>query len=191
MLPGLEPVDLPADAIQVGRIADAWGLKGWFKVLPHSADAEALFSSKRWYLQPTERGKAAFSGTQLMRIREAKVHSDTIVAVAHDMEDRDIAEALKGSRIFIPRSSFPTPELDSYYWVDLLGLNVVNREGIELGIVKDLMATGPQTVLVIEFTELVEGIEKTQERMIPFVSHFVDDVNLPEKCITVDWQPDY
>jgi len=191
MLPGLEPVDLPADAIQVGRIADAWGLKGWFKVLPHSADPEALFSSKRWYLQPTERGKAAFAGTQLIRIREAKVHSDNIVAVAHDMEDRDIAEALKGSRIFIPRSSFPTPELDSYYWVDLLGLSVVNREGIALGIVKDLMATGPQTVLVIEFSELVEGIEKTQERMIPFVSHFVDDVNLPVKRITVDWQPDY
>lgn len=191
MLPGLEPVDLPADAIQVGRIAGAWGLKGWFKVLPHSADPEALFSAKRWYLQPTERGKAAFAGTQLMRIREAKVHSDTIVAVAHDMEDRDIAEALKGSRIFIPRSSFPTPELDSYYWVDLLGLSVVNREGIVLGIVKDLMATGPQTVLVIEFSELVEGIEKTQERMIPFVSHFVDDVNLPVKRITVDWQPDY
>ena len=191
MLQGLEPVDLPADAIQVGRIADAWGLKGWFKVLPHSADPEALFSSKRWYLQPTERGKATFAGTQLMRIREAKVHSDTVVAVAHDMEDRDIAEALKGSRIFIPRSSFPTPELDSYYWVDLLGLNVVNREGIALGIVKDLMATGPQTVLVIEFTEFVESIEKTQERMIPFVAHFVDDVNLSKKRITVDWQPDY
>lgn len=194
MLLGLEPVDLPADAIQVGRIADAWGLKGWFKVLPHSADPEALFSSKRWYLQPTERGKAAFTGTQLMRIREAKVHSDTIVAVAHEMEDRDIAQALKGSRIFIPRSSFPTPELDSYYWVDLMGLSVINREGVALGIVKDLLSTGPQTVLVIEFTENLgdfEGGEKTQERMIPFVSHFVDDVNLAEKRITVDWQPDY
>jgi 16S rRNA processing protein RimM len=190
-LPGLEPVDLPADAIQVGRIADAWGLKGWFKVLPHSADPEALFSSKRWYLQPTERGKTTFTGTQLVRIREAKVHADNIVAVAHEMEDRDIAEALKGSRIFIPRSSFPTPELDAYYWVDLMGLNVVNREGIVLGTVKDLMATGPQTVLVIEFKEIVEGVEKTQERMIPFVSHFVDDVNLAEKRITVDWQTDY
>ena len=194
MLLGLEPVDLPADAIQVGRIADAWGLKGWFKVLPHSADPEALFSSKRWYLQPTERGKAAFTGTQLMRIREAKVHSDTIVAVAHEMEDRDLAQALKGSRIFIPRSSFPTTELDSYYWVDLMGLSVINREGVALGIVKDLLSTGPQTVLVIEFTENLgdfEGGEKTQERMIPFVSHFVDDVNLAEKRITVDWQPDY
>jgi 16S rRNA processing protein RimM len=57
--------------------------------------------------------------------------------------------------------------------------------------VKDLLSTGPQTVLVIEFIENVEGVEKTQERMIPFVSHFVDDVNLLEKRITVDWQPDY
>jgi 16S rRNA processing protein RimM len=126
-----------------------------------------------------------------MRIREAKVHSDTIVAVAHEMEDRDIAQALKGSRIFIPRSSFPTPELDSYYWVDLMGLYVINREGVALGVVKDLLATGPQTVLVIEYTDTIEGIEKVQERMIPFVSHFVDDVSLLEKRITVDWQPDY
>jgi 16S rRNA processing protein RimM len=60
--------------------------------------------------------------------------------------------------------------------------------------VKDLLATGPQTVLVIEYTENLENVEggdKTQERMIPFVSHFVDDVNLIEKRITVDWQPDY
>jgi 16S rRNA processing protein RimM len=54
---------LPADAIEVGRIADAWGIKGWFKVLPHSASPEALFSSKRWYLQPSERGAKTFTGT--------------------------------------------------------------------------------------------------------------------------------
>jgi len=43
MLPALEAAELPADAIEVGRIADAWGIKGWFKVLPHSAQPEALF----------------------------------------------------------------------------------------------------------------------------------------------------
>jgi 16S rRNA processing protein RimM len=72
-----------------------------------------------------------------------------------------------------------------------MGLNVINREGMTLGIVKDLLSTGPQTVLVIEFTESIDGAEKIQERMIPFVSHFVDDVSLAEKRITVDWQPDY
>ena len=107
MLAGLEPAELPADAIEVGRIADAWGIKGWFKVLPHSASPEALFSSKRWYLQPSERGAKTFSGTLLLRVREAKEHSDTVVASAQEVDDRDTAEALKGARIFVARSSFP------------------------------------------------------------------------------------
>ena len=62
MLPGLETAELPADAIEVGRIADAWGVKGWFKALPHSADPEALFYSKRWYLLPAEKGPKKFAG---------------------------------------------------------------------------------------------------------------------------------
>ena len=184
---GLEPAELPADAIEVGRIADAWGVKGWFKVLPHSASPEALFSSKRWYLLPSERGAKTFSGTALLRVREAKEHSDTIVASAHDVDDRSAAEALKGARIFIARSSFPTASADEYYWVDLIGLDVVNREGVALGKVDELLSTGPQTVLVLEYFE--DG--KATERMIPFVSAYVDDVDLPGKRITVDWQADY
>ena len=185
--PGLEPAELPADAIEVGRIADAWGIKGWFKVLSHSADPEALFSSRRWYLQPTEQGVKTFSGTLLLRIREAKDHSGSIVATAHEVDDRNAAEALRGARVFIPRSSFPTADADEYYWVDLIGLSVLNREGVEMGTVKELLSTGPQTVLVLE--SLVEG--KPVERMIPFVAAFVDAVDLPGKRITVDWQPDY
>jgi len=184
---GLEPAELPADAIEVGRIADAWGIKGWFKVLPHSASPEALFSSKRWYLQPSERGAKTFSGTVLLRVREAKEHSDTVVANAQDVDDRNTAEALRGARIFVPRSSFPTADTDEYYWVDLIGLQVVNREGVDLGSVKELLSTGPQTVLVLEYQ--AEG--KALERMIPFVSAYVDGVDLPGKRITVDWQPDY
>ena len=184
---GVEPAELPADAIEVGRIADAWGIKGWFKVLPHSASPEALFSSKRWFLQPSEKGAKTFSGTVLLRVKEAKEHSDTIVANAHEVEDRNAAEALRGARIFVPRSSFPTASTDEYYWVDLIGLHVVNREGVALGQVKELLSTGPQTVLVIEYTE---G-DKVLERMIPFVAVYVDNVDLAGKRITVDWQADY
>ena len=185
--PDIEAAELPADAIEVGRILDAWGIKGWFKVLPHSADPQALFSSTRWYLQPAEQGPRAFSGTVLLRVREAKDHADTVVARADGVDDRGAAEALKGARIFIPRSSFPTAGDDEFYWVDLMGLDVVNREGVHLGTVRDLMATGPQTVLVIAREE--DG--KPVERMIPFVSQFVDGVDQAAKRITVDWQPDY
>jgi 16S rRNA processing protein RimM len=188
MLPQLESAELPADAIEVGRIHDAWGVKGWFKVLPHSASPEALFSSKRWFLQPSEKAaKPAFTGTVLLRIREAREHADSIVATAQEVDDRNAAEALKGARIFVPRSSFPTAGDDEYYWVDLIGLQVVNREGVVLGEVRDLMATGPQTVLVVAYEE--SG--KPAERMIPFVSAYVDQVDLPARRITVDWQADY
>lgn len=183
----LAPAELPADAIEVGRIADAWGVKGWFKVLPYSSDPEALFSSKRWFLQPSERGARTFSGTALLAIKQARDHSDTVVASAEGIDDRSAAEALRGARIFIARSSFPVAQADEYYWVDLIGLPVVNREGVALGQVRDLLSTGPQTVLVIAYEQ--DG--KPQERMIPFVSAYVDKVDLLGRCITVDWQPDY
>jgi 16S rRNA processing protein RimM len=187
ILPALESAQLPADAVEVGRVADAWGVKGWFKVLSHSGSSEALFASKRWYLQPSDRGARTFSGTVVLTVRQAKHHSDTVVALAQGIDDRNAAEALRGARIFVPRSSFPSVSEDEYYWVDLIGLSVVNREGISLGQVHELMSTGPQTVLVLAY----EHGGKTHERLIPFVSAFVDKVDLTEKQITVDWQPDY
>ncbi|HZF82344.1 MAG TPA: ribosome maturation factor RimM [Burkholderiaceae bacterium] len=183
MLPTLEAAELPADAIEVGRIADAWGIKGWFKVLPHSAQPEALFSSKRWFLQ------APGDSSQVFRlpVREAKEHSDCIVAASAEVPDRTAAEALRGARVFVPRSSFPTPGDDEYYWVDLIGLSVVNREGVALGTVRELMANGPQTTLVLA----TEQDGKAVERLIPFVAAFVDKVDLAGRLITVDWQADY
>ena len=183
----LDSAEMPGDAIEVGRVADAWGVKGWFKVLPHSASPEALFSSKRWFLLPSERGAKNFIGPVLLRVQEAKEHADTVVASAHGIEDRDTAQALKGARIFIARSSFPTAGKDEYYWVDLIGLDVVNREGIALGQVRELLSTGAQTVLVMEYA----SADTVLERMIPFVSVYVDQVDLAARRITVDWQPDY
>jgi 16S rRNA processing protein RimM len=53
--------------------------------------------------------------------------------------------------------------------------------------VRELLATGPQTVLAID--EVLP--DQTVQRMIPFVSVYIDDVNLAEHRILVDWQPDY
>ena len=178
---------LPDDAIEVARIGDAWGVKGWFKVIPFSSDAQALLKAKQWFIQPPEKGARHFQGTALLDMRQARYHSDVIVGWAQGMDERAVAEKLKGARVFIARADFPKTDNDEYYWVDLMGLTVVNREGVELGVVKDLMSTGPQTVLVLNYDE--DG--KTQERLIPFVAAYVDDVSLPHQRITVDWQPDY
>jgi len=185
---GLESAELPADAVEVGRVLDAWGIKGGFRVQPYSASPEALFSSRRWYLEPPERGPEGFVGTRCLRIQSAREHGRAVLVTAQDISDRSAAEKLRGARIFVPRSSFPTPKADEYYWVDLIGLTVRNREGLLLGTVRDLMPTGPQTVLV------VAPKDPAQQRppiLIPFVAAFVDDVDLGQRVIAVDWQPDY
>jgi 16S rRNA processing protein RimM len=189
----LEPCELPADAVEVARIGDAWGVKGWFKLIAYSASPEALFSCKSWLLLPPEKRAGAlqreplFAGTQLLRIREAKEHSDSVVARADGIDDRSVAEQLKGCRVFVPRSSFPTPDSNEFYWVDVIGCKVSNRESVLIGEVKDLLSTGPQTVLVV--TREHDG--KTLETLIPFVDAYVDSVNTADKIIVVDWQLDY
>jgi 16S rRNA processing protein RimM len=187
---------LPDDSVEVGRILDAWGVKGWLKILPHSSDPEALFSAKSWFLQAPDAkfrpGFNAFTGTVTLAVDEAKTHSGSVVAKIDGLDDRNDAEALRGCRIFLPRSAFPKASKDEYYWVDLIGLNVVNREGIALGCVRDLMATGPHSVLCVQYQVSQEdGSNKDEERMIPFVSAYVDSVDIAAKLITVDWQPDY
>lgn len=192
----LKPSGLPDDAVEVGRILDAWGVKGWLKILPHSTHPEALFSAKSWFLQAPDAkfrpGFNAFSGTVAISVDEAKTHSDSVVAKIDGLDDRNDAEALRGCRIFLPRSCFPAASKDEYYWVDLIGLNVVNREGVALGCVRDLMVTGPHSVLCVEYlTAGDDGAQVRAERMIPFVAVYVDTVDIAGKLITVDWQPDY
>ncbi len=188
-LPELSAAELPADAVEVGRIAEAWGVKGWFKVVAFSSDPAALLQAPVWWLQPAERGaKSFFQGTVELPVRQSRLHADGLVAWAQGVDDRDAALSLRGARIFVPRSAFPAAGDDEYYWVDLIGLDVVNREGVALGTVRDLLATGPQTTLVLQWQD--EG-GKQHERLIPFVSAFVDQVDLAGRRITVDWQPDF
>lgn len=184
----LPVAQLPPDAVEIGRITDAWGVKGWFKVLPHSSDPAALLAGKRWYLLPSERGARSFEGTVRLALRQVRTHGGGIVAWAEGIDERSSAEALRGARVFVPRSDFPATTDGEYYWVDLIGLAVENREGLPLGVVRDLLTTGPQTVLVLD-GEVVEG--KPVERMIPFVAAFIDQVDLAGRRIVADWQPDY
>ncbi len=183
----LDIAELPPDAIEVGRIAGAWGVKGWIKVLPFSSSPEALFSSKQWYLQPPDRGSRVFDDTLLLRVREARDHSGSVIAQTDGIDDRDLAQSLRGTRVFVRRASFPSTTSDEYYWVDLIGLAVVNRQGESLGTVTELLQASAQAVLVMQYSH---G-DTMAERMIPFVAAYVDAVDLQGKRITVDWHADY
>ncbi|MDD2976670.1 ribosome maturation factor RimM [Aquabacterium sp.] len=202
----------PEDAVEVGRIVDAWGVKGGIKVMPFSSDPQALFCTKKWFLRPPEQAAGALSrpsaktgapsvakpaaaaparltAPRFLQMTTVREQGDVIVGTAEGLDDRNDAEALKGARVFVSRSAFPTPEPDEYYWIDLIGLNVVNRQGEFLGQVADLMATGPHSVLRC-VVPAVEG-QDAVERLIPFVSAYIDSVSLADKRIVADWGLDY
>ena len=195
MADGDEPV-WPDDAVEVGSIVDAWGIKGWIKGQPYAADPQALFASKRWFLKPPANALGARPGSlevpTLLRIVQAKEHGDGIVAQAKEIPDRSAAEALHGARIYVARHSFPSVDTDEYYWVDLIGLRVFNRMGEALGSVVGLLDTGAHSVLRIAPDDVPQGKSAQEtERLIPFVSAYVDSVNLAERRIIVDWGIDY
>jgi 16S rRNA processing protein RimM len=192
----LDEPQFPADAIEVARIGDAWGVKGWFKVVPFAADPQAIFSSRRWFIKPplptgvAGAAPRAAPWPELLRISGVKEHSGSVIAQAQDVQTRADAQALRGARVFVARSSFPTQGADEFYWVDLIGLDVVNRQGQPLGRVVGLLETGPQSVLRV-LAPSAPGAPESAERLIPFVAAYVDEVSLERKCIQVDWELDY
>lgn len=197
MLPGgNDEPEFPGDAVEVGTIVGAWGVKGGIKVRPLSSDPQALFSSKRWFLRPPSQPPAGLARVKVwprvLRIATAREQGDHVVAIVQDLADRDAAAALSGGRVFVSRASFPTPGPDEFYWVDLIGLAVHNREGLVLGTVVGLIETGPSCVLRVEPPMAdPKADEEPAEMLIPFVSAYVDEVDLAGRKLTVDWHPDY
>lgn len=187
-VPGDDDWAWPPDAVEVGRVVGAWGIRGALKVQPHAADPQGLYATKRWYLAApaAPSSKRTPGWRRLLKVISARAQGDTIVVTAQGLEDRDAALELAGARIHVARSSFPTPQPDEYYWVDLIGLDVVNRAGVALGRVTGLRDTGPHCVLCLDASDSPGG-----ERLIPFVAAYVDSVDRVAKRIVVDWEPDF
>ncbi|MBR8009363.1 ribosome maturation factor RimM [Burkholderia vietnamiensis] len=180
--------DWPDDAVEVGAVVDAYGLKGWIKVAAH-ADAgrggDALLSARRWWL---ERGAERLS----VRILQSKTHGDTVVAQPAGVDDRDAALAMRGFRVFVRREDFPALAADEFYWVDLIGLEVVNEQSVSLGKVSGMIDNGVHSILRVEYPTIgKDGAPATDERLIPFVGVYVKTVDQAARRIVVDWEADY
>jgi len=173
---------MPSDLVAVGYISGAYGLQGWVRIKPHSADADALLHAKTWWLD-----KPDFHDVEML---QSKAHSGDIVASIMGVVGREAAEALKGAVVQISRSHFPPLSDGEFYWVDLIGSSVINLEGLQLGSVSDLMDNGAHPILRVVAPESAET-EKQQELLIPFVDHFVKEVDQVGRVITVDWGQDY
>ncbi|NVD73024.1 ribosome maturation factor RimM [Duganella sp. BJB1802] len=178
-------VQVPDDLAQVGFVFGAYGVAGWVRIRPFSEDADALLAVKTWWIDKP--------GLHDVDVKQCKLHGGDVVAQLVGVTDRNVAEALKGAAVSIPRSRFPALSDDEFYWAELIGLDVENLQGEHLGTVTDMMSNGPQSILRIQPAALPDADPEVaaQERLIPFVDAFIIKVDKAAKKITVDWGLDY
>lgn len=163
------------EPVVLGRISGFFGVRGWVKVYSYTEPRDAVLNYKSWLLSSNGDWRTA-------EVVEGKRHGKTVIAHIEGIDDRDQAAALIGCDIGVPRSELPETDEGQYYWSDLEGLQVVTKNGTELGKVKYLLETGANDVMVIN---------GEQERLVPFViDDVVLDVDLAAGVITVDWDWD-
>ena len=163
--------------ILVGRIHGAFGVRGELKLESFTEPASTIFRYQPWTLRDAQGREREFEGA---RGRET---NKGLVATFPDIADRDAAEALRGTEVYVSRSVLAPPKPGEYYWVDLEGLRVVNAEGADFGIVSHLFSTGANDVLVAR---------GERERMIPFLEpDYIKSVDFDAGVVTVDWDADF
>ncbi len=164
------------EEVTLGYISGVHGLRGWVKVYSYTDPREAILDYQPWRLgAPGETARE-------VRIERGQPHGKTLIAVLPGVETPEQGRALVGQEIRIPRSALPDSGTDSWYWSDLIGLSVVNEEGVPLGTVKQMIETGANDVMVLD---------GDRERLVPFVvGQVVKTVDLDAREIRVDWHPD-
>ena len=159
----------------MGRVGAPFGIRGWIKVQPYTESLDSLFDYDVWQIN---QGAA----WQDFEVEEAAIHGDGLIAKLVGIEERDQAFALRGKEIAVNREQLPEPAANEYYWNDLIGMTVFNREGVELGQVTGLMETGSHDVLVVK---------GERERLIPFADAYVARVDQLGRRIEVNWELDW
>ena len=161
----------------MGRIGAPHGVRGAFRVRPESADPASLLGHGEWLLR--QRGGAWAAH----RVREAREQGGVLVALLEGIESRDAAGALRGAEVGVPREALPPLGQDEHYQADLVGLAVVNREGVPLGTLRGFVESGAHPI-----ARVVDG--EGCERLVPWVPRHVDQVDVAARRIDVDWPAD-
>jgi len=162
--------------VVVGHISGVYGVKGWVKIYSDTSPRENILNYTPWLLKI--RGQ-----WQERKLVQGRIQGKGLVAKIEGLDDRSAAELMLETSIAIRQDQLPDLAQGEYYWRDLIGLTVVNLQGLELGEVDHLLETGADDVLVLK---------GNKERLIPFVmGPIVHSVDLEQRKITVDWEADY
>lgn len=163
--------------VLVGAITGAHGIRGEVKLKSFTADPEAIAG-----YSPLETAKG-----RTFEIAKLRAQKEGFIATLKGVTDRNAAEALRGTELFVPRDRLPEPEDDEVYVHDLFGLPVYLADGSLLGEIVDVVDYGAGDLIDVK----VEGRADTV--LIPFAEGYVLEadgdkvvIDLPEGFLEVE-----
>lgn len=162
--------------VVVGRIGSAYGIKGWAHVHSFTDPVTNLLEFDQLY------GRREGESWRQLENTEFRRHRAELIGRIEGCEDRTNAEELRNLELGVRRDALPTLQENEFYWVDLIGLNVVNTDGITLGSVSNVFETGATAVLDVK--------SKNGNYLIPLVQPILDSVSLTSH-VKVQWDQDW
>ena len=136
-----------ANSILVGKIVAPQGIRGEFRVQSF-AEKPTDFKSFRIVCDKCD-------GEQFHFVRVLK--QNVIIAKIDGVDDRNVAESLRGTELFISRDDLPKLKSDEYYQSDLIGFDVI-RDGEKIGIVDGFQNFGAGDIIELDNGEMVSFV---------------------------------
>lgn len=159
--------------ITVGKIGSTYGVHGWLKVHSYTEFGPRILDYMPWSISNEN------NQWENIEVEDGRVHGNIVIAKIAGIDSPEKARLLTGKLIAIARSQLPKLEKDEFYWSDLKGLTVINKNGDVLGKVIYLIETGANDVLVVK---------GTKEHAIPYLPNVILKVDLKKQEIHVDWE---
>lgn len=156
--------------ILVGAITSAHGIKGAVKVKSFTADPMNIVSFSKLY-----------AGEQYLPISLKLVgqKGNMLIVKLEGLDDRNKAEELIGTQLYVEKNALPELEQDEFYYIDLVGLQVINNNNDRYGTVTKVEDFGAGAIIEIK--------EANSEKRIlyPFKKSIFPTVDIQNKQMTI------
>ena len=153
-------------------------------VRPHGVRGEMVVEASSELLPGLESGTTIFYGPdrEKLMVERVRPHRGRLLLMAKAITDRDQAEALRQQILYLHSDEVdPLPDGSFYYW-QIIGLEVYAESGAKLGVVKQIIETGANDVYVLEDDE-------GREVLIPAIEEVILKVDLDREQIVVHLLP--
>ena len=169
-----------SDCYELGKFGKTHGLKGEIRVILDTDEPEAYLDIETVFVEVKNELIPYF-------VEDAFFHNQYLIVKLEDLDSIEQVESLKGAKIFLPLEDLPQLDQDQFYYHEIIGFEIHDRELGYLGTVGSVYDEGPQSLLGFTYQgrevlvpltdDIVVDVDKTAKRIHTFLPEGLLDLN--------------